>query len=107
MDAAIRNKPNSIRNLIAAGQDVNYQNEKGSSALMVAAWLGNADAVRELLAATGINVNLADNDGNNAAMMAIFGCNDEDVVEMMVAAPGLDVNAQNNQGETLLHMVKG
>lgn len=104
MSAVKNNNCESMQQLLDNGAQVNEQNEKGSSALMVAAWSGNRDAVRILLDAPGINVNLADQDGNNAVMMVYMGCKKTEIMELFIRHPGFNIYAQNNEGNTVLHM---
>ena len=56
--------------LLRVGADVNAQCDEGWSALMYAAYSGYVDAVRVLLAAPGVGVNLADVNGLTALSLA-------------------------------------
>jgi len=49
----------TVAELLRLGADVNAQTPDGFSSLMVAAWKGYLDVVRMLLAAPGVDVNLA------------------------------------------------
>ncbi len=91
----------NIKKLIDAGIDVNIQNNRGNTALMLAAHAGHVEIVRELLAAPGIEVNKQDNNGNTALMEAAYG-GDAGIVQQLLKAPGIDVNKQDSNGITAL-----
>ncbi|NXN38375.1 KANK4 protein, partial [Rhinoptilus africanus] len=59
-----------VRALLSCRADVNLQDEEGTTALMVACRLGNADIVRLLLAQPGCQVALTDKGGNSALSLA-------------------------------------
>jgi ankyrin repeat protein len=60
--AAERGDASEVRRLIAAGADVNWQDEKQDSAFLVAGARGRVEGVRLLLAHKA-NPNIADRDG--------------------------------------------
>ncbi|NXJ94460.1 KANK4 protein, partial [Corythaixoides concolor] len=59
-----------VRALLSCQADVNLQDEEGTTALMVACRLGNADIIRLLLAQPGCQVALTDKGGNSALSLA-------------------------------------
>ncbi|MGP1381980.1 MAG: ankyrin repeat domain-containing protein [Thainema sp.] len=63
------NRAAVIRLLVEHGADVNAQNDKGQTALIIAG--ENVDAVKALIDA-GTDVNLRDNEGNTALMMGTW-----------------------------------
>lgn len=63
------NRAEVIQFLVERGADVNAQNDKGQTALMLAR--ENADAVKALIEA-GANVNLRDHEGNTAMMQGTW-----------------------------------
>ena len=56
--------------LLRLSADVNAQDGNGHSALMLAAIYDQADAVRVLLSAPGVDVNLANENGDTAMSLA-------------------------------------
>ena len=56
--------------LAAPGLDVNAANERGYTALMMAALIGHSDTVTVLLAAPGLDVNAANGRGDTALALA-------------------------------------
>ena len=71
-----------------------------TDALFRAATAGNADTVRELLAAPNVDVNAVDEHGNTPLIEAArFG--HDDVVAALLAAKA-NINARNDQGKTAL-----
>ncbi|NXW46299.1 KANK4 protein, partial [Nyctiprogne leucopyga] len=59
-----------VRALLSCQADVNLQDEEGTTALMVACRLGNADIVKLLLAQPSCQVTLTDKGGNSALSLA-------------------------------------
>ncbi len=101
--SAIENADTELLNLlIAAGADVNYADEDGWTPLYNAAWEGQTECVKLLLAAPDIDVNKATNNGwtplYNAAWEGQTEC-----VKLLLAAPPIDVNKANNDGTTPLN----
>jgi len=68
----------------------------------VASEYGSTDVVELLLAVPGIDVNLADNEGQTPLYWASRRGHSE-VVELLLRAPGIDVNRPNQDGETPLY----
>ena len=65
LDAAFNNDCDTVRNLLAKGVDINYQDYDKRSALHIASNENNKEAV-ELLIENGANINLLDR-WNNVA----------------------------------------
>ena len=64
---------------------------------MRAAHLDYVTVVTALLAAPGIDINKADNDGTTAVMQAAYEGHTE-VVRALLAAPGIDLNTRATGG---------
>src|SRR5262249_29506446 len=65
VEAAARGSVQGVRDLIAAGADLNQRDENGITALIISAYAGNVEIVRLLLAVKA-NPNVANNDGETA-----------------------------------------
>ena len=99
LEAARDGHAEVVRLLLAAGADVNAQNQFGYTALMGAAFHGHFEVVRLLLAA-GADVNTQDQGGSTALILAAINGHAE-VVRLLLAA-GANVNLQNQAGRTAL-----
>ncbi len=89
-----------VKLLLAANKvEVNIQNNKNGTALMLAAKNGYSNIV-ELLLKYGADVNLKDGRSNTALMVAAFNGHLE-IVELLLAY-GADANIQNNKNGTAL-----
>jgi len=71
------------------------------TALIWATRQGDAEAVKFLLAAEGIDVNHTDEVGNTALIWAAYRGNAK-VVKFLLAAEGIDVNYKDRYGQTAL-----
>jgi len=95
----------AVQRLVNAGADANTHFDNGITALMLMAILGQADAVRDLLAA-GADVNAANNaDGGTALIFAVYGGSTEIVSELIAAGADLDAKdagTGNGDGRTAL-----
>ncbi|VTZ27203.1 putative thiosulfate sulfurtransferase [Methylocella tundrae] len=78
---------------------VNAAIDNGSTPLMKASHKGRCDIVRRLIA-TGAELGLKNNDGNNALWLACVGAH-LDVIDALVEA-GVDINNRNDNGATSL-----
>lgn len=81
-------------------EEINKQNEKGYTALMLAC-IDNKKSYVEMLIRNGADINLRDISGNNALIYACFYASEE-IVKMLIDA-GSDINVQNNLRFTPLH----
>ena len=83
-----------------AGLDVNVANEKGYTALILAAYHGHTDTVNFLIGEANANPCQEDNRGNTALMGAIFKGH-VSVAKQLVFAD-CDIDEENAQGQTAL-----
>ena len=80
--------------------DINYQNEEGNTALMLASEGGHYHVVKLLLLNKDINISIQDNNGVTALMTACRNGHHQ-VVELLLSKDP-DINIQNNDGWTAL-----
>ena len=102
--AAIGGDIEAVKELLAAGADVNAGNSFGSTPLHAAALNGHKEIV-ELLTANGASVNAKKSNGRTPLDIAA----DEgykEIAELLIAA-GADVNLKDKSGHTPLHSAAG
>jgi ankyrin repeat protein len=91
--------------LIDAKADVNFQDNKGATALIYAAFNNNLDLVKALLAA-GANPNLQTNaaNGSTTALLLATKAGNEAMVKALLKAPTISqsINTQDSTGATAL-----
>ena len=102
-----------LKAIVAAGGDVNYQNESGGTALQVACICkAGMETVQCLVEDLLANPDLANHHGNTPLMFAIRNHNDMDVVTFLCKKVN-DINAQTTKDEpkypgfTALHFAAG
>lgn len=89
------NDPGELRRLLAEGAAIDAQDHRGYSPLMLAAYLGNAEAF-DLLLDRGADPNTADSFGNTVLMGAAFKGHVAMVLRLL--ALGADPTARNEAG---------
>ena len=90
---------NGVKEMIAAGADVNARDNDDGTALIRTAWASFRDSHIEIVKAlivAGADVNARTKVGNTALMM-VTGPDQTKIVETLIDA-GADVNAVNNRG---------
>jgi ankyrin repeat protein len=99
IDAVIDNDLPKVKELIASGADVNFQNGYKMTALITASRRGYLEIVKELITA-GANPNLQNKCGETALMLA----SKEGYINIMreLLAGGADVNLKDDYGITAL-----
>jgi hypothetical protein len=101
--AAMEGNLGAVRELIAAGADLDAREPSGgSSPLITATTFGHSEVAKALIAA-GADIDLRNNDGSTALITAAFFCRTE-IVEALLAA-GADKSIRNNAGSTALDVV--
>ena len=96
--AAAKGKLSCVKELIAAGADVN---NSGTVSPLISAIRGeNTECVKELLEA-GVDVNVTD--GGDTALLVACQSGNEAIVKLLIEF-GADVNAENSDGMTALYL---
>src|SRR5437763_8256647 len=91
MRAALVGDTETVKLLVAKGEDVNAQDHEGRTALMFAVINMHTDTVKALLD-LGADVNVRANDGGTALMLAAT-CGDEEIARLLLRK-GADVNGR-------------
>ncbi len=99
-----------VKNLLAAGVEVNAKNEDGATALFLAAQQDNLE-IAELLISKGADVEVTTERGDtplHAVQVALKSQNPDRTerrkkIAQLLLANGANINARCNAGETLLH----
>ena len=99
MHAAGKGYEQCVKDLVAAGADVNQSSNSGDTPLMWAARNGRENCLKELIAA-GADVNLTDDGGDTALSSAIIWRQKASFMELVKA--GVDVNKAGDKGKTPL-----
>lgn len=94
-----------IENIDNFKNEIDYQNERGITALMIVC--GNPDSytdndVIKTLLKAGANVNLKCNDGNTALIYSCLYSNIESTKILLNISEDIDINLQNDDGNTAL-----
>lgn len=98
--AAEHGKAQRVKELIAQGADVNFTNERGSSALIQAA-LHNHKAVVSLLLDNGAEVNAVDTHSGDTSLMLATWNGHIDIVKLLLRH-GADITIKNLKEENAL-----
>ena len=101
-DTGMFNDIGDIKAHLAEGDDINFQDKDGDTALINSALFGNVENVKYLLD-HGAKLEIRDNNGDNAFLsLFIFNnANDKEIFDLFMAK-GVDVNQKNKDGETAL-----
>lgn len=90
---------NELRAALAQGAAASERDDRGNTALILAAYYGHAPLVDALLLA-GADPNAGDGVRGNTALMGAIFKGDEATAKRIIDAPGADVNAKNKAGQT-------
>ena len=101
--AASEGQVETVRDLIAAGADVNFRNDYRVFSLILAATQGHTEIVQVLIAA-GADVNARDSYGYSSLILAANQGHTEIVRDLITA--GADVNARTNAGHSALSLTR-
>ena len=101
LDAARCGRLDLLKEGLSAQTDINYKNEKGHSALMLASYNGHFDCVQFLIS-QGADVNSVDLDGNSILMGTVFKGHSA-VFELLVSA-GADLDHANSKMQNALDL---
>jgi ankyrin repeat protein len=94
-----------MRFCLKQGADVNSADERGNTALMMAAWKGNIECVNRVIK-HGANVNATNQIGATALMWAAW--DGRSACVKLLLKNGADVNAKNRyQDDALSYAVEG
>ncbi len=104
------NKPETLKLLIAAGANVNKENQKGETPLFKAVSSNSIECVKILISAPGIDVNKGlykeETDWLTTEMGSPLACalqrNHTECVKLLLGAPGIDVNKEGEYKGTPL-----
>lgn len=101
--AVLNDNQNLIRILIDSNIDINTQDIKGRTALVLASAKGNYKLVNLLLSVPGVDVN--SNHYSKYTPLIFSSWNGHlNIVELLLNFPGIDVNAETEEGATALVM---
>ena len=93
---------NDVKAHLAQGDDIDFQDEDGSTALMNSVLFGNVDNVKYLLE-KGANINLKDKIGDTAFFELFIFDNphDKEILDLLLAK-GVNINQKDEDGGTAL-----
>ena len=101
LEASLIGNLDALKFLISIGVNIDYQNKKSKTALMIASKHGHKEIVKYLLSAKA-NVNSVDNRAQSALVLASEN-NDIAIVQLLLEAK-VNPNHQRNDGNTSLHI---
>ncbi|MCE3009228.1 MAG: ankyrin repeat domain-containing protein [Proteobacteria bacterium] len=100
-EAARQGQKALLNECLKSGTEINMKNEKGHSALMLAAYNGHYDAT-EFLIQSGADVNSVDLDGNSVLMGVVFKGHTS-IFELLVKA-GANLDHTNPKKQSALDL---
>lgn len=103
-DSTFNKSTKELKKRIKKGEDVNFQDEDGLTALLNASYYGFLESVKILLDA-GADVSIKGNDGTSAVIMLAYRkrkSSDDDKILDLLISKGSDIDSQDNDGSTAL-----
>ncbi len=96
----------TVKELIAAGVNVNAKDKQGNTALLIASRFAQRELneISHILLEAGADVNAKNNNGETSLMLACNSSNINIITKLIEA--GADINAKDKQGETALLKAK-
>ncbi|CDK30481.1 ankyrin repeat domain-containing protein [Candidatus Babela massiliensis] len=108
MEATMWKDYSLVRLLISKGANIDLQDDRGMTALMIAVTKKSLDRGKliEFLLVHDVNINMQDNNGNTA-LIHLVNCDcskDNDLIDaiQLLLGYGADINIKNNNGESAL-----
>jgi ankyrin repeat protein len=104
IDAARRGSLDKVKELLDAGANVNYKDERKLTPIMYAIAGEHLDIVKELIA-RGADITIADDNGATPLHLAAYS-DEIEILKRIIdthLAESDDLNAQDNRGDTALH----
>lgn len=98
-DLARKGQVELLKNKFQSKCDINQKNEKGHSALMIAAYNGHFDASKYLIS-VGADVNSVDQSTNSILMGVVFKGHSQ-IFDLLIQA-GANLDYENNKEQTAL-----
>ena len=103
INAVYANDINKVRELVAAGADINKEDEYGETSLKTAVYLGKIDMIRILVKELGADINKENRNGQIPLITAVSS-GKLDMVRFLVKELGADINKENRNGQTPLNV---
>ncbi len=99
IEAAFLNQPREVKDLVKKyAADINVQDKKGYTALMLAAYC-ECEKMVKLLLKLGADINIQ----NKKGLSAIFIAGNEKIFYLLLKNKKININLQDNKGNTILH----
>jgi len=103
-DTGMFNDLGDLKAHLAEGDDINFQDKDGDTALINSALFGNLNNVKYLLD-HGAKLDIRNNNGDNAflSLFLFDKSHDKEILDLLLAK-GVNINQKNSDGETALFL---